>query len=931
MGLGKTAQVVAFLDHLYEIENIKGPFLICVPLSTIGHWKREIESWSNMRVCVYHDAGGGRDMRDIIREYEWYYKGRSRRLLKFHCLVTTYDDLVRDYEELAEVPWRVVIVDEAHRLKNVNSKLLDCTRTVTMKGQNAYGYQHRILMTGTPLQNNTMELWSLLNFIEPAKFPDLEKFQIRFGIIKTQEQVELLQRRIAPHLLRRVKEDVATDIPPKEETMIDVELTTIQKQYYRAIYEHNHSFLMQNTKGNVLKLMNIQMELRKCCNHPFLINGVEIKEMEDVELQLEEEAANSRTSSIIRTKLLFDQQEFEKRRMEQRLIPSSGKMVLLDKLLPKLLKEGHKVLIFSQMVKMIDLIEEYCEYRMYSCYRLDGRISGNDRQRAIDKFNHEINSFIFLLSTRAGGVGINLTAADIVIIFDSDWNPQNDIQAMARCHRIGQSKNVKIYRLITRRSFEQEMFDRASKKLGLEQAVLGTRNFQELEEELMQSTGSNEVILGSTKSTKLDAKEMEQLLREGAYAVLLEDDTETIKQFYEQDIDQILEQRAHVLVSETTNSTNHSTESWLNKRKLLSKTNKRLFTGDSAKEFAEIDVNDPDFWKKVLPDLVTPDTMFERLNDDSLLLIEDEEGNGPHHHQIPHRHMIDKFMKDLSQMMDGMLDLSRRNQLPDHERAICLKLLLRMTLQEDIFEEHERLQAQDWMSMIEGARSRRGRQDLYQVEDHRSSNSNSHHNHNSRAKAKASSNNNNSNNNNNNGNSFGQRSKIISKGQQSNNNNNAQKKSKRKFSALYDEEDDMDDNDNDDDDLEEEEENGIVVGDSAEEDYEEIISSNKKKGQGNNNNNNNSNNNNNNSTSKKKKTPTKKSNSSTSKSSSSKQRMMINDEDADDQDDFNDFQSWTNVHSLKKNKNNNDDDEEEEETMLGGGGGGSGTDKKKRK
>ena len=160
---------------------------------------------------------------------------------------------------MAEIPWRCVIVDEAHRLKNINSKLLECMRSVVSKGQIAYGYQHRVLMTGTPLQNNTSELWSLLNFIEPAKFPDSESFVKRYGNITTQDQVEGLQKRIAPHLLRRVKEDVAKDIPPKEETIIDVELTTIQKQYYRAIFEKNHGFLMQTTKGSLPKLMNIQV------------------------------------------------------------------------------------------------------------------------------------------------------------------------------------------------------------------------------------------------------------------------------------------------------------------------------------------------------------------------------------------------------------------------------------------------------------------------------------------------------------------------------------------------------------------------------------------------------------------------------------------------------------------------------------------------
>ena len=135
MGLGKTVQVVTFLEHLFTVENLKGPFLICVPLSTIGHWKREFELWSTMVSCLYHDVGGGKDMRDVIREYEWYYKGRSRRLLKFHVLITTYDDLSRDYEELAEIPWRAVVVDEAHRLRNVNSKLLECMRSVVTKGQ----------------------------------------------------------------------------------------------------------------------------------------------------------------------------------------------------------------------------------------------------------------------------------------------------------------------------------------------------------------------------------------------------------------------------------------------------------------------------------------------------------------------------------------------------------------------------------------------------------------------------------------------------------------------------------------------------------------------------------------------------------------------------------------------------------------------------
>lgn len=308
-------------------------------------------------------------------------------------------------------------------------------------------------------------------------------------------------------------------------SVIDVELTSIQKQYYRAIFEHNHAFLsMGSNKAAAPKLMNIQMELRKCCNHPFLLDGVESREME------------KRHEDLTRAGELVGKTPNEQHDIlnEYGYVLSSGKMVLLDKLLPKLRAEGHKVLIFSQFVKMLDLISDCessavslllrltsililcvsfqspldCEFRDFRYERLDGRVRGNERQKAIDRFETEKDSFIFLLSTRAGGVGINLTAADICIIFDSDWNPQNDVQAQARCHRIGQTKDVMIYRLVTSRTFEQEMFDRASKKLGLEQAVLGTFG-QDNEDD------------------KPTSKEMEQLLKRGAYA-LLEDENDEI-------------------------------------------------------------------------------------------------------------------------------------------------------------------------------------------------------------------------------------------------------------------------------------------------------------------------------------------------------------------------------------------------------------------
>ena len=361
MGLGKTVQIVCYIEHLNRVEKIQRPFLVVVPLSTVEHWRREFEGWTQLKTCIYHDRQ--RVWRDVMREYEWYYADRPHTpdFLKFDVLVTTYDTLIGDFDVIGQIPWRVTVVDEAHRLRNQKGKLLECMKELSAKGTLQHGYQSRVLMTGTPLQNNIQELWTLLNFIEPYKFPSLEEFDEHYGNMRNKDQVERLQNKISPFMLRRVKEDVAKDIPAKEETLIDVELTSIQKQFYRAIFEHNHSFLnMGNTRNVAPKLMNIQMELRKCCNHPFLLDGVEHRETEKQQKEmLESGEFDGKSPEEIQTMLNV-----------KGYIDTSGKMVLLDKLLPKLRQEGHKVLIFSQMVKMLDLLAEYCDFRDFRYERL---------------------------------------------------------------------------------------------------------------------------------------------------------------------------------------------------------------------------------------------------------------------------------------------------------------------------------------------------------------------------------------------------------------------------------------------------------------------------------------------------------------------------------------------------------------------------------
>lgn len=435
MGLGKTLQTISFLGWLMYERHIPGPFLVVVPLSTSAAWEREFERWlPEMNVVRYC---GNAKSREVIRETEFWPSTGRNSYPKFHTLLTTPELLMLDERYISEVRWSCVAVDEAHRLKNESGALHQAMKE--MRSAN------RLLVTGTPLQNSVRELWALLNFLNPTVFPDPVAFEetFSFSALRDPEKVQRLHDTLRPYILRRQKTDVEKSLPKKFYTVLRVGMSSSQQEYYKMFLTKNFAKLNAVGKekgiGNQITLRNLVMELKKCCNHPFLFP------------QFVSDADNNLRAYI----------------------RGSGKMILLDKLLLRLREKGHRVLIFSQMVSMLDILQDYCRMRGFPHQRLDGTMHNDLRQRAIDHFNEPGSpDYVFLLSTRAGGLGINLATADTVIIFDSDWNPQNDLQAESRAHRIGQTKDVRVFRLLTKESVEEDILERAKRKRVLEHLVI---------------------------------------------------------------------------------------------------------------------------------------------------------------------------------------------------------------------------------------------------------------------------------------------------------------------------------------------------------------------------------------------------------------------------------------------------------------------------
>ncbi|KAL5508749.1 hypothetical protein ACEPAG_4728 [Sanghuangporus baumii] len=481
MGLGKTLQTISFLAYLKYYRGIDGPHLIVVPKSTLQNWAREFAKWTPDFSIVLL-SGTKEERAEIIQT----------RLVRsdFEVCITTYEICLIEKSALKKMSFEYIVIDEAHRIKNVDSILSQIVRAFTSRG--------RLLITGTPLQNNMKELFALLNFICPeifSDYADLESFLHKDdgGAANDQEAskkvVEALHKILRPFLLRRVKSDVEKNLLPKKEINIYVGLTEMQKKWYKSVLAKDIDAVngLTGKKEGKTRLMNIVMQLRKVCCHPYLFDGAE--------------PGPPYTT-------------------DEHLIQNAGKMVILDKLLKTMKEKGSRVLIFSQMSRVLDILEDYCLFRGYKYCRIDGGTAHEDRIAAIDEYNRPgSEKFIFLLTTRAGGLGINLTSADIVVLYDSDWNPQADLQAMDRAHRIGQTKQVYVFRFITESSVEERMLERAAQKLRLDQLVIqqGRQQLQKAanKEELMDMiTHGADKIINSTETLSVD-DDIDNIIKKG--------------------------------------------------------------------------------------------------------------------------------------------------------------------------------------------------------------------------------------------------------------------------------------------------------------------------------------------------------------------------------------------------------------------------------
>ncbi|KAM0788448.1 hypothetical protein ACM66B_001582 [Microbotryomycetes sp. NB124-2] len=531
MGLGKTLQTLSLIAYVQQEHGLKGPHLLVCPLSVLGSWIGEITRWlPSFNVLRFHGP----------------QTERARLKLELNktqpdLVVTTYESYTAEAAWFKHRRWSLCVLDEGHRIKNHESMAAQALQGI--------GAHMRLILSGTPLQNNLIELWSMLHFLMPQTFTPttLRRFKEAFDLqagLYDQDFLKKAQALLELIMLRRTKEGVRDQlsVPPREEMTLYVPLSPAQRFWYMRLLtradtvtlnevfstdlraaagapepkrgrksksavleevetaeeDEGQSQVRENLKqvmaaskggeGNAwMKMMNLLMQLRKCCNHPYLLPNAESEPFE----------------------------------VAEHIVAASSKLVLLDKLLADIIPKGEKVLIFSGFTRMLDILEDFMGLRGYKYARLDGGTSRPRRALDIKLFQQKNSPYqCYLISTRAGGLGINLTAATTVVLIDQDWNPQVDIQAISRAHRIGQTKKVHVYRFVCQDSVEEQALTRLRKKLYLSAKVMGSmKNAADrpADEQIEEEAGPNEQ--NEDDAPKMTRGELAGILRGGAGAL----------------------------------------------------------------------------------------------------------------------------------------------------------------------------------------------------------------------------------------------------------------------------------------------------------------------------------------------------------------------------------------------------------------------------
>ncbi|KIV99772.1 uncharacterized protein PV09_08578 [Verruconis gallopava] len=463
MGLGKTIQVISFLAGLHYSKMLNKPVIIVCPATVMKQWSNEFHTWwPPLRVSILHSSGSGmmdlrheEELEDELDHRDWNEdrprRGKNHKTAKRivdrvckdgHVLVTTYSGLQTYSDLLIDVDWGYAVLDEGHKIRNPNTAItIYCKELRT---------PNRIILSGTPIQNNLTELWSLFDFVFPMRLGTLVSFRtqfetpIRIGgyanasnlqVETAMRCAEALKDTISPYLLQRYKADVAADLPKKVERVLFCDITALQRQQYQIFLDSEEMKSILAGKRHSLYGIDI---LRKICNHPDL---------------LDHKRASGKVNYGDASK--------------------SGKMRVVKGLLEMWTKAGHKTLLFAQHRIMLDILEKFVRTMDGIRYRrMDGNTSIKERQDLVDEFNNDPDIHVFLLTTKVGGLGVNLTGANRVIIYDPDWNPSTDIQARERAWRLGQKREVEIYRLMTAGTIEEKIYHRQVFKQVLTNKVL---------------------------------------------------------------------------------------------------------------------------------------------------------------------------------------------------------------------------------------------------------------------------------------------------------------------------------------------------------------------------------------------------------------------------------------------------------------------------